>query len=812
MSLIEEVRYGTRMLGKNPGWTALVVVTLALGIGANTAMFGIVQHVLRGKIRYQHSEELVVISRTNPAKAGQLTIATPASYFDWREQSVSFSDVAALSFANFNLSGIEVPERLQAGMATVNFFSMLGVQPWLGRNFTMEEAVSGKHYVVMISHAFWQRHFGGISDVIGQVLNLNGRPHSVIGVLPSSFHFEQPVGLDGWAAGWGDAEVWRPLPFSEEDRKNREAFWVLTVARLKHGVSAAQAQAELEIISKRVQQDHPNYLWGVNVTPWRERVVGHSRPSLLMLFGATVFVLLIACANIAHLLLARTSARQKEFAIRIALGAGWGKVARQLLCEGLLLAVIAGTLGLALASWGTNLAAHLAPVALPRLQTAHLDFRAFGFAALLCAAVTVVFVLIPLVRVFRINLDDSLREGSRSCSESLRRNPLRSALVVFQVAFAIVLLSGAGLLIRSFITLSRVDPGFKAEHIVALDVSFVDRRYVHPHKRIELIQKMVEAAKAVPGVDAAASIYGLPLGSMVNDAWTFSIEGAPRADRGRELRTAYRMASSGYFQMLRVPLKAGRDFSMHDKTNTQPVAIVNEAFVRQFLSNTDPIGRRVRVADAPEPWEIVGVVGNVTPDALDAPSPPELYRPHSQTCDWYASFVTRIRDDGPALREAIRKSINSVDPSCPIYNLRTLDSQIAQSLAPRRFMLSIIWLFAAIALGLAAVGVYGIMAYSVSRRTREMGIRLALGASKSAVLGLIFREGMTLVAGGILIGITLSLALSGVLTNQLFGVSASDPLTFSMVAILLTGVAAVACWLPASRAAKVDPILALRSE
>jgi putative ABC transport system permease protein len=299
---------------------------------------------------------------------------------------------------------------------------------------------------------------------------------------------------------------------------------------------------------------------------------------------------------------------------------------------------------------------------------------------------------------------------------------------------------------------------------------------------------------------------------MVNDARTFSLEGAPPADHGRELRTAYRIASSGYFQMLRVSLKEGRDFTTHDKTNTQPVAIVNEAFVRQFLSNTDPIGSRIRVADAPEPWEIVGVVGNVTPDALDAPSPPELYRPHSQTCDWYASLVTRTRDDGPALRKAIHKSIGSVDPSCPIYNLRTLDSQISQSLAPRRFTLNIIWLFAAIALGLAAVGVYGIMAYSISRRRREMGIRLALGASKSAVLGLIFREGMTLVAGGILIGTTLSLALSGMLTNQLFGVSPSDPLTFSMAAILLTGVAAVACWLPASRAAKVDPILALRSE
>src|ERR1051326_4370292 len=269
MSLIEDVRYGTRMLGKNPGWTALVVVTLALGIGANTAMFGIVQHVLRGKLPYQHSDELVVIARTNPAKAGRLTIATPTSYFDWREQSVSFSDVAALSFANFNLSGMEVPERLQAGMATVNFFPMLGIQPSLGRNFRTEAAVSGKHYVVMISHTFWQRHFYGIADIIGKTLTLNGRPHSVIGVLPSSFHFEHPVGLEGWATGWGDAEVWRPIPFSEEDRKNREAFWVLTVARLKHGVSAAQAQAELEIISKRVQQDHPNYLWGVNVTPWR---------------------------------------------------------------------------------------------------------------------------------------------------------------------------------------------------------------------------------------------------------------------------------------------------------------------------------------------------------------------------------------------------------------------------------------------------------------------------------------------------------------------------------------------------------------
>ena len=717
-----------------------------------------------------------------------------------------------MGFANFNLSGVDVPERLQAGMATINLFPMLGVHPLLGRDFRADEAVSGAHYVVMISHAFWQRHFGGDLQAVGASLKLNGRPHEIVGVLPPSFHFEHPVGLAAWAPGWGDPDVWRPLPLRVSDREVRDAHYLLTLARLKHGVSLSQARAEVESISQRVRRNHSDYSWGVDVAWWHERVVGQSQPALLMLAGAAVFLLLIACANVAHLLMARAAGRQKEFAVRIALGASRWAIARQLLGEGLLLSAIGSAFGLVLAGGAIQLATRLGPAGIPRLQSVHLDFGVFGFAALLCASATMAFGLAPWPRAFRIDLDDTLREGSRSASESLRRNPLRSALVVAEVASAIVLLSGAGLLIRSYLAVSRVDAGFHADHLVTLDLSMVDRSYVDGRRRIEFVQESIEAVRALPNVSAVASVYGLPFGSMINDAYAFTLEGEPPAGPGQELRTAYRMASPGYFQLLAVPLVAGRDFTKHDTTNSPPVAIVNLAFVRRFLPNRNPIGQRVRVANDPVPWNIVGVVGDLKPDGLNLPTPPEMYRPNSQACDWYVSLVVRTASDNPALGNSLRQAISRVDPDCPVYNVRSLDSQVMTSLNPRRFSLGVLGLFAAVALVLAAIGVYGVLAYSVSRRTREIGIRMALGAQRREVLRLVFREGMVLVVAGTMIGLVLSFGFSRALAAQLFGISAMDTPTFSIVPVTLLGIAALACWLPARRASKVDPMEALRSE
>ena len=816
---MQDLKFALRQLAKNPGFTAVAVITLALGIGANTAIFSVLQAVLWRGLPYRNPEELVLISERDPANAGLLTAATPASCVDWWNQQTCFRELAAVGFSNFNLSDVATPERLPAGMATPNLFSLLGAQPLLGRSFRPEEGETGRRDVVMISHAFWQRHFGGRPNVIGAALTLNSRPHRVVGVLPASFHFEHPVGLAGWAPGWGEADVWRPFPISDEgDRTNRVSHCLLALARLKPGVSVARAQVDMETIARHARQAHPDYRWGVNVAPWRERVVGRSRPALALLAGATVFVLLIACANVAHLLLARASARQKEFSIRIALGASRWNLARQLLSEGLVLAALGGAVGMALARCGVAVAAPMGAAGLPRLQTVRFDPGVFGFAACLCGLVPLGFGLIPWWRAFRAGLDEALREGGRSSSESLRRNPWRAALVVMEVASAIVLLSGAGLLLRGFVALSRVDPGFQAGHIVALDVSLVDKRYLDEHRRIEYTQAMVEAAKALPGVDEAAGIFGLPLGSMVNVAFDFSLEGAPIRSPGQEWRTAFRLASPGYFRLLGVPLKAGRDFSGQDRTNTPQVAIVNEAFVRRFLPSTDPISQRIRVADSLDPkvsgnpTEIVGVVGDVKADALDGPAPPELYRPFSQACEFYVSLVVRAADTGVGFQQALRQAVNAVDPRCPVYQVRMLDSQISRSLAPRRFTLGVIWLFAAVALGLAAVGVYGVMAYSVSRRTRELGIRLALGASPNAVLGLILREGLSLAVLGTLLGIGLSLGLSGLLSHQLYGISATDPLTLILVALVLIVTAALACWWPARRAARVDPMAALKRE
>lgn len=809
---LRDLRFAFRQLLKNPGFTAAAVLTLALGIGATTAIYGVVDQVLLRPLPYRNSDKLVLIAERDRANADRLTADCPASYFDWREQSVSFTDVAAVGFANFNLSGVDVPERLQAGMTTVNLFSMLGVHPLLGRDFRAEEAVPGKHFVVMISHAFWQRHFGGDPQAIGSSLFLNGRPHTVIGVLPPRFHFEHPVGLAAWAPGWGEPDVWRPLPFDASDRDRRDAHYLLTLARLKPGTSLSQARADSEAVSQRVRKEHPDYQWGVDVAPWQERVVGQSRPALLMLSGAEVFMLLIACANVAHLLMARGAIRQREFAVRIALGASRWMIARLLLGEGLLLSVIGSAFGLVLASGGMQVATRLGPVGISRLHSVHLDFGVFGFAMLLCASVTVAFGLVPWLRVFRVTVDDSLREGSRSASESLRRNPLRSALIVAEVASAFVLLSCAGLLIHSYFAVSRVDPGFQMTHILALDVSMVNRRYADPHKRIEFVQRITEAARTVPGVKSDASIYGLPLGSMINLACSFSIAGAAAPEPGHGSRAAYRMASPGYFQALDVPLIAGRDFTGLDTTNTPPVVIVNTAFVRQFIPNRNPIGQRLRVGDDPILWEIVGVVGDVKSDGLDVPTPPEMYRPLSQDCDWWVSLVARVAANSPALEKALRQAIGKVDPDCPVYNIRSLDSQVLRSLNSRRFTLGVIGLFAAVALGLAAVGVYGVLAYSVNRRTREIGIRMALGAERGDILRLVIGEGLKLTLAGVCIGVFAALGLTRLLASLLWGVSAFDPATFAGVSALLIAVALFACWLPACRAAKVDPMTALRYE
>jgi predicted permease len=809
---MNDLKLAFRQLLKNPGFTTVAVLTLALGIGANTAIFSVLNNALFQGLPYPGSDRLVMITERNAQGANELFPACPASFFTWQDQAKSFDKIAAVHFANFNLSGVEMPERLEAGQVSKGFLEMLGAKPVLGRTFRDEEFQGTNQFVTVLSHSFWERRFGSDPAIIEKSIVLNGRPHTVVGVLGPDFRFAHPAGISGWSTGWSVAQVWRPRVFDSEQREVRDAHYLMVIGRLRPGLSLSSARAEMEAITRREHQRVPTYIWGVDVEQWHERVVSRSRPMFVMLAGAAAFLLLIACANIANLLLARAMVRQKEFAIRIALGAGRWQIARQLVCEGFLISIAGAILGLLLALWITGAVTALSSGAIPLFQRFRLDLQVLGFTGAACLITTLVFGLIPLAQAFRGGIQESLSDGSRSSSETLRRNPLRAFLVIAEVAAAIVLLSGAGLLLRSLWELQRVNPGFKSDQLLVADISLVDRRYVDWTKRVQYAGQLLEQVRLLPEVKAAATVYGLPLGSMINDAWFFTIDGEPPPPTGQEPMVAYRFASSGYFGTMGIPLLEGRDFSSRDTTNATEVAIINEALARQYFKGGNPIGRRMRIGGATYLCEIVGVVGNVKPDGLDAATPPEIYRPMSQACDWYLSIVARTAGQPERVGESLRRAAHAIDPSCPVYNVRTMGAQVADSLTTRRFVFRMIWLFAGIAVLLAAVGIYGVLAFSVGRRTRELGIRMALGARRRDILFMVLRQGMTLTWVGVATGLVLASLLVRTIKSFLYGITAADPVTYVGVGVVLSLVALLACWLPARRATKVDPADALRHE
>ncbi len=809
-TFIQDVRFGVRMLLKKPGFALIAIITVALGIGATTAIFSIVHAVVLRSLPYAAPDRLVVVLH-NGGK-----VVAPADFAAWREQNRVFEHLTAAELWGPNLTGKDRPEQLQGVRATDNLFAMLDVQPLLGRAFQAGDDQPGAALVVVLSHRLWQRRFGGDAGVVGQTLTLNGEGHTVIGVMPAGFEF--PL---FWAT---KAELWAPLHLA--NRANSHAQSLRIFGRLKPGVTGQQAQAEMDGIAARLARDWPDTNTGLGavVTPLHTKIVGDVRLTLLMLLCATGFVLLIACANVANLLLARASGRQKEVAVRLALGATRWRLVRQLLTENLLLAVLGGGLGLLLAAWGTGLfAAALPENILPRQQTIGISGAVLGFTTLVSLLTAIIFGLMPTLQASRTNLNESLKEGGRQSAGGASARGWRNLLVVAEVAMALVLLIGAGLLLKSFAALRAVDPGFRSENILTMRVSVAGTKQSAEANRAAFFTEVIERVKALPGVESASTINHLPLAGDTW-RWDFHVEGRPAAPAGQYPNTLYRVTRSDYFSTMGIALLAGRDFTPQDTLQTPNVVVVNETLARRYWPGEEAVGKRIKFwrLDADTPWmTVVGVARDTKQREWIEEASNEAYLPFAQSPHYlrnpgapfaYQTLVVRTANDPATLAAAIRNTVWALEPNAPISEVATMEQVIADETWQPRVSMFLLVSFALIALALAAVGIYGVLSYAVTERTQEIGVRLALGASGADVLKLLVGQGMKLVAAGVGIGLMASLALARLLKTLLYGVSATDPLTFAMVALSLAFVALVACWIPARRAAKVDPMVALRYE
>jgi putative ABC transport system permease protein len=810
-TLIQDLRFGARMLLKEPGFTLIAVITLALGVGANTTIFSVVNAVLLRPLPYQNPEQLALIWGKLPAHVSGNVGASAPEFADYRDQNLVFSSVAAYTSSSFNLSGVGEPERIVGTFVSASLFPLLDVQPALGRAFLNEEDRPGHDRVVILSHGLWRRRFAGDSAVIGRSVTLDGQSHTIIGVAPVGFRFPDD-----------ETEIWKPIAFTAEDLSENErgSHYLSVIARMKPGVTIAQAQADMAALAQRMQQQHPmNYEadsgWGTTVVSLREETVGDSRLALLSLFGAVGCVLLIGCANVANLLLARASTRRREMAIRSALGGRPWRIIRQLLTESLLLALAGGVLGTLIAVWGVEAVAELSASSLPRVNEINIDGRVIGFMLAITLATGLLFGLAPAWQSAKPDLNESLKEGGGKGAGSGGRHRLRGLLVVGEIATALVLLVGAGLMVKSLYRLQRVEPGFNPSHALTMRLALPEAKYSEPQRQRDFYERLLNQIAALPGVRAAGAINYLPLSGTGNQR-SFLIEGKPEP----KLNVGFRMVSSDYFRALGVPLRAGRLIDDRDRENAPRVAVVNETFARVFMGDEDPLGKRVKLGSAqgPFPWlTIAGVVGDVKHGGLDRETRPEMYVPYLQPLlpSWDVPpmfLVVRGASEPSSLISAVRGVVKELDRDQPVYGVATMEQLLSRSTRQRRFNMTLLAVFAALALILAGMGVYGVMAYAVTERTREIGIRMALGAQASDALKLVISQGMRLTLVGIALGLMGAFALTGLMKNLLFDVRPTDPVTFIAIALLLTFVALLACWIPARRATKVDPMEALKFE
>jgi putative ABC transport system permease protein len=818
--MFQDLRYGARMLMKKPGFTLIAVITLALGIGANTAIFSVVNAALLKPLPFPQPERLAFIYEQRVAQGRLQGLIAPGDFFAWQEQNRSFERIAAYTEALFNLTGGGEPERVWGMITTPELFATLGVRPMLGRDFTAEDGAPDAPGGVILGHGFWQRRFGAARDIVGKTIQLDGGSYTVAGVMPPGFQFQDKK-----------FEVCRNFNVNSEWRATRRFYYLTAIGRLKSGVTLAEARAEMGAIAGRLEQQFPdtNKGHGVSLIALDEAAVGRLRPALYALVAAVGFVLLIACANVASLSLARGATRYREMAVRASLGANRAALVRQLLTESLLLAAGGGAIGLLVAKWGVDLLLSVGPGNLPRLDQVKVDTFALAFTLAISALTGIASGLLPALQLSRTDLSAGLKDGGQNAAGS--RSRAMNALVVAEVALALVLLIGAGLLIRSFARLLEVEPGFASEKVLAMDLSLNEERFAN--RRQVFMEQLTARLATLPGVVAAGATTHLPL-SGEDGGRSFTVAGDAAKAAGEKLVAEYRIVTPDYLRTMKIPLRAGRHFTALDRNeyfmadgrrvegypnrqrgerDAPGVVIINEALARRSFAGVNALGRRIVIDDGQtREREIVGVVGDVKHFSLEDASKPELYLPYAQRPMQNQTLVIRTDSEPLTLVAAVRGEVRALDKDLPLYGIKTMQDYLDDSVAARRLIMLLVGVFAAVALLLAAVGIYGVISHSVTERTREIGIRMALGARSQDVLRLVVRRGMKLALVGVGLGLTGSVALTWLMKNLLFGVSATDPLTFVVIALLLTFVALLAALVPARRAARVEPLIALRHE
>ncbi|HKG46345.1 MAG TPA: ABC transporter permease [Pyrinomonadaceae bacterium] len=811
-TLAQDIRYGVRMLAKHKAFTSIAVITLALGIGANTAIFSVVNELLLRPLPYRDAERVVTVWEVSPGGRHQNTTSR-ANFRAWREQNTSFQYIAAFTDQRLNLTGTGEPEELSVQFVTPEFFKILGVDPVQGRTFLPEDDKADASAVAVLSYGLWQRRFGGQASIVGQPITLNGEAFTVIGVMPPSFqfHIKQRSGTGR------PAELWTILPMGVGPGANERGRFLGAVARLKDGVSAEQAMAELRTIHARLSDEVPQYNknFTAEVLPLREQFFGNVRRPLWLMLGAVGFVLLIACANVANLLLSLATSREKEIALRAALGARRMRIIRQLLTESLLLALLGSILGLGFAWLGIKALVAISPRDLVSLQGVGLNLTVLVWTLGVSMLTGVIFGLAPALHISRLNLNDSLKEGGKSESGQASGNRrLRNALVVSEIALAVVLLASAGLLIRSFVRLQQVDRGFTTDNLLTMVIRLPEAGYREDAQLVQFFSQALERVRQLPTVRSAGMVNFLPLYGGLGSNTGFKILGQPEPPPGQGPGTDVRVADSGYFSALGIPLLRGRNFSDSEQREAKHVILINEALARKHFPNQDPIGQRLDVAmfADPTPAEIIGIVGNVRYDSLVDEAPPAVYFPHPDLAYPFMTLVVRTEGDPAAIAPAVQREIRSLDPNQPVSNVRTMDQVMSEWVARSRFNTLLLGLFAGLATLLSAVGIFGVMNYSVALRTREIGLRLAVGAQPRQVLLLILKQGLVLTVVGVVLGLAAAFALTRLLSGLLFGVAAVDVTTFTTISLLLVLVSLLACYLPARRAMRIDPLSALRYE
>lgn len=800
--LIKDFRYGLRTLARRPAFTVVAVITLALGIGANTAIFSVVYGVLLRPLDYPEPEQLVALRESNPLRQPDAQIA-PGNFLEWKRQNTVFSDVVAYRTVSYNLTGDGVPERLLSGRVSAGTFRTLGARFVLGREFRDEEDQPGHDKVVIMGEGLWRRRFGSQTNITGKTLKLNGEDLTVVGVVSSDFRLPDQR----------ERELWTPIAFKENERNLHHARYVEAVGRLKAGTSLDQAQSEMTTIAARLAQEHAdaNTGWTIRVTPILDFAVGDAGKTLWLLFSAVGLVLLIACANVTNLLLARAATRHKEVAIRVALGAGRLRIIRQLAIESLLLAFLGALAGWPLAVWGLKLLLTIAPADLPRLAAITIDNRALLFTLAITLLTALVFGLVPALRLVRTSANETLKAGGTGGDRTTGGHRLGSLLIAAEVALALILLVGGGLLLRTIQQLNRINPGFDERNVLAVTLQLPEGKYSDIKHVAAFSQTLEQQVSALPEVQATGVARILPIIHELSTG--FYVEGKVREPDNQLPQTSYSAVSPNYFAAMGIPIVAGRGFEDRDNQQTPRVAIVSAALAERYFPGESPIGKRINVVTGSETFrEIVGVVADVKQNGLTREITPHVYEPFSQAPDNFMTLIVRSSHDASALVPAIRGKVFELDPELPLQRVSTLDTVISNSIRQQRFASVVLSVFAVVALVLALAGLYGVVSYAVAQRTRELGIRVALGAQVTDVLKLVLKQGMAYVLLGEVVGILGGLALTRLLSGLLFGVTPTDALTFFTVAISLFLVALLACYVPARRATKVDPLKALRYE